>query len=664
MLKILTSPMANLMHRLSFRHKFIFAGTMMALATLVALVPGFLQMLKDYQSIADRQQGVMLISETLGLMAKVSEHRHARLMALRRVGVLDENQQSSLSTDIDTALTNLSQHPEINAVSNQAKLHTASLWTDIKNRSSAHRNPNQVNAEYGALLFALREQVTAMAIASGIARDTDSTVVFIAELLGRDLPRLFIHLSDASSYGILSLVGLLNEEDKQRLGYVSRHLSVMTEEIAGIQQHGTLSDATMNLMASVPAFANLLLNRGVLSPELGMTTEELTQLRSSANKAVGELTQATVGTLNVRLSQRYQEMKLFFDIQLLAITIILIVAIYVFYGFWHASKETIDNIVTTTEHLMAGNLNAKTEVRSRDELFKIAERFNTLADTLRTTLGHIAHHSEEVGQMAGRLHGSAAVVIQNTEVQAKSAASTSVSMQQIAAGLASVKETAVDLEQLAGHGLAQIQGGETALGHLEHRMNDAQDIMNRIAEVSHQFVADAHQVAQMTQRVKEISDQTNLLALNAAIEAARAGAAGRGFAVVADEVRKLAENVASTVQAIDKVMQAMMQKSLDVTRTIEIGTTNFREATNGLFIVTQSLDCTANAVRKTHQGVFEINRTIAEQKAASEDIVRHVDDISNMADQTHHAVGDVYDLIRDLSELTLRMSNQVAHFQT
>ncbi|MDP2751031.1 MAG: methyl-accepting chemotaxis protein [Rhodocyclaceae bacterium] len=660
MLKKLTSPVVDLMHRLSFQHKFMLAGTVMALATTVALVPGFLQMLSDYQGIVNRQQGTLLISETIGIMTRVSEHRQAKLLALRGVASLDESQQSSLSTDIDRRLENLLQHPS------KVKSNTGALWSEIKNRSSGRYNPNQANADYSELLLALQEQVTAMAIASGLAHDTDQSMTFLSELLGHHLPELIVHVSDASSYGILAATKTINDEDRQRLGYLSRRLVEIVDRVVrnGQGEDGQPTEATTPLSASIPLFANLLINRNVLYPDVGMTSDELTQIRLPANKALEKLTQTTVDTLTARLAQQHQDMKLFFDIQLIAIAAILIVAVYVFYGFWHASKETIDNIVATTEHLISGDLNAKIDVRSRDELFEIAERFNQLADTLRTTIGHIAHHSEDVGNMAGRLHCSAAMVIQNTEVQAKSATATSVSMQQIAAGLAFVKETAADLAQAAGHSLAQVKGGETALETLATRMNDAENIMNRISDVSLQFVADAHQVAQMTKRVKEISDQTNLLALNAAIEAARAGSAGRGFAVVADEVRKLAESVALTAREIDLVMQAMMQKSLDVTQAVETGTTNFREAAEGLFIVTQALDCTVNAVRKTHQGIAEINGTIAEQKTASEEIVQHVDNIANLSEQTHHAVGDVYSLIRDLSDLTLRMSRQVAHFRT
>ena len=333
-------------------------------------------------------------------------------------------------------------------------------------------------------------------------------------------------------------------------------------------------------------------------------------------------------------------------------------------GFWHASRETIDMLVATTERVIRGDLSAEAKVRSRDELAAIADRFNRLAQTLRDIIGGIADHSRQVTEMAGHLNHSAATVIQNAEVQSRAATSTSASIQQIAVGIASVNDNAGDLAELAQRGLSAVETGEDAVRHLNVQMRDVRAIMQKITASSASFVADAHHVAEMTGRVKEISDQTNLLALNAAIEAARAGDAGRGFAVVADEVRKLAENVAATAQQIDRVMRSMMVQSGEVTATIAEGTSHLGEAEVRLASVSRALESTGVTVRETHRSVGDINRSISEQKVASEDIARNVEGIVVMADSTHKAVGNVYSLIGELNELTRQMNGHVARFQT
>ena len=70
--------------------------------------------------------------------------------------------------------------------------------------------------------------------------------------------------------------------------------------------------------------------------------------------------------------------------------------------------------------------------------------------------------------------------------------------------------------------------------------------------------ASVEEIRNVLGAVSGIADQTNLLALNAAIEAARAGETGRGFAVVADEVRKLAERTQTSLNDINRTMQAII----------------------------------------------------------------------------------------------------------
>ena len=64
-------------------------------------------------------------------------------------------------------------------------------------------------------------------------------------------------------------------------------------------------------------------------------------------------------------------------------------------------------------------------------------------------------------------------------------------------------------------------------------------------------------IAKATDKTKEIdgySKRQQILALNASIEAARAGDQGKGFAVVATEVQKLARDMATSSEAIKKIL--------------------------------------------------------------------------------------------------------------
>lgn len=80
---------------------------------------------------------------------------------------------------------------------------------------------------------------------------------------------------------------------------------------------------------------------------------------------------------------------------------------------------------------------------------------------------------------------------------------------------------------------------------------------NLVGELKGGITKAAEQIEEATDKTKEIdgySKRQQILALNASIEAARAGDQGRGFAVVATEVQKLARDMATSSEAIKKIL--------------------------------------------------------------------------------------------------------------
>jgi methyl-accepting chemotaxis protein len=140
--------------------------------------------------------------------------------------------------------------------------------------------------------------------------------------------------------------------------------------------------------------------------------------------------------------------------------------------------------------------------------------------------------------------------------------------------------------------------------------------------------------------ITHIADQTSLLALNATIESARAGEAGKGFAVVASEVKNLA---AQTTRA---------------TEDIGVQVTHIQAATR------EAVAAIAG-VAKTIDDMSAISVANVQQTAQNtDDVTSHVLGVSQAADDTGTAAGEVLEAASGLSRQAATLSQEVGHFVT
>lgn len=90
-----------------------------------------------------------------------------------------------------------------------------------------------------------------------------------------------------------------------------------------------------------------------------------------------------------------------------------------------------------------------------------------------------------------------------------------------------------------------------------------------LAENAKQLNKKVAETDEVLKVLQEVTDQTNLLGLNAEIEAARVGDKGKGFGVVAEEIRKLADNTASSLKEIEKILSTLKGSNQDINQGIE-----------------------------------------------------------------------------------------------
>lgn len=176
--------------------------------------------------------------------------------------------------------------------------------------------------------------------------------------------------------------------------------------------------------------------------------------------------------------------------------------------------------VGVVNEMAQGNLNAKIDVSSRDEVGMMLVAIRNTLEKLSQTISQVRASAMTMSSASEQVSATAQSMNQGASEQAASMEETSASIEQMTASIIQNTENAKVTNDMA------IQAASHA---------------SESGEAVKQTVEAMNEIAKKISIIDDIAYQTNLLALNAAIEAARAGEHGKGFAVVAGEVRKLAE---------------------------------------------------------------------------------------------------------------------------
>jgi methyl-accepting chemotaxis protein len=310
-----------------------------------------------------------------------------------------------------------------------------------------------------------------------------------------------------------------------------------------------------------------------------------------------------------------------------------------------------------------GDLSRRIAVHGNDELAKAAIAFNGLIESFANIIRQVSSSASQVSNTTVNLSSASMQISRGSQAQSEAAASTAAAVEEITVSISSVANNTEEVRKLSENSLRQTQQGNQNVTDMIGEIGRVQDAVQQIAGSVKEFVDSTRAIAGMTQQVKDIADQTNLLALNAAIEAARAGEQGRGFAVVADEVRKLAEKSAQSANEIDRVTNALNQKSTQVEATLQTGLRSLQTTQEQVERVSAVLTEAGESVAQSTHGVSDIASSVNEQSQASNAIARNVEKIAQMSEVNYAAVtSNTQDLVR-LENLARELQTAVSRFR-
>ena len=282
----------------------------------------------------------------------------------------------------------------------------------------------------------------------------------------------------------------------------------------------------------------------------------------------------------------------------------------------------------TTRIAEDGDLTARIEIRSSDEIGQLAASFSRMVDrlsdihgSLRKSAGVLNSSVVQLGSCADdqeKVFGIQTAALVNAQAKAEQIKDASVrALDRAGAGLKSADRTA----ELG-------RAGETAIEASLAGLSDIRAQVARIADQIGSLKTWIDQIGRITATVKDLADQSNMLALNAAIEAVRSGEHGKGFAVVAREIRTLADEsiratagVREVLGSLGSAIQAVVTSTEDGARRMEAGLIQVR--TSG-----ESLRELSSSVARTQQVVRDIAAAVDQQHAGIDAIFGAVTELT------------------------------------
>ena len=322
-------------------------------------------------------------------------------------------------------------------------------------------------------------------------------------------------------------------------------------------------------------------------------------------------------------------------------------------------QNSLANMISSLQSLAKedGDLTARIETRSVDELGDLAHWFNTFMQKLQHVVKDIVNTAVPLSALAKDLH-QLTDDTNNTIAQQRHAANQAKHAvddmsASVLAEVQSANEAATAANQSSD---AADQGQHTVIATVKNIQQLASNVQDA-SEVILQLEKDANQVGTVLSVIKGIAEQTNLLALNAAIEAARAGEQGRGFAVVADEVRTLASRTQKSTEEIQRTIEQLQTAALLAVQKMQQSTAQADNSVQSANQAGDALQLITNSIAQIRLMNQQIADATDDQQNMASEIVGHVDAIFKNTEHSSESAGHIAKASSELAALAQNLES-------
>jgi methyl-accepting chemotaxis protein len=294
------------------------------------------------------------------------------------------------------------------------------------------------------------------------------------------------------------------------------------------------------------------------------------------------------------------------------------------------SKPVI-KLSDAAEMIADGDLNVTLDIKTNDEIGKLAESFRRMSENLNDVMTNISTAAEQVASGSKQVSDSSMALSQGATEQASSIEELTASLEEISSQTRQNADNANQANGLAENVQTNAQQGNVQMKEMLKAMDEINDSSSNISKI--------------IKAIDEIAFQTNILALNAAVEAARAGQHGKGFAVVAEEVRNLAARSANAAKETTAMIEGSIKKVEGGTRIANQTSEALNKIVDGVAKVASLVADIATAsneqasgISQINQGIMQVSEVTQTNSATSEESAAASEELSSQAEMMREQV--------------------------